>query len=55
MEKVGPGLRRKIFAALEAIQEGVPEVIIASGIGEHPILDALKEKNCTVITDESAE
>lgn len=55
MEKVGPGKCRKIFAALEAIEEGVPEVIIASGIGEHPILDALKEKNCTVITDESSE
>lgn len=52
MDRVGPGMRRKIFAALEAIQEGVPEVIIASGIGEHPLLDALDEKNCTVITNE---
>lgn len=52
MERVGPGMRRKIFAALEAMHEGVPEVIIASGIGEHPILNALKEKNCTVITNE---
>jgi acetylglutamate/LysW-gamma-L-alpha-aminoadipate kinase len=52
MEKVGPGMRRKIFAALEAMYEGVPEVIIASGIGEYPILNALKEKTCTVITNE---
>lgn len=55
MEKVGPGMRRKIFAALEALQEGVPEVVIASGIGEHPLLNALEEKNCTVIAYESAE
>ncbi|MEX2707108.1 MAG: [LysW]-aminoadipate/[LysW]-glutamate kinase [Candidatus Freyrarchaeum guaymaensis] len=52
MERVGPGMRRKIFAALEAIHKGVPEVIIASGIEEHPILNALEEKNCTVITNE---
>ncbi|MFB0563197.1 MAG: [LysW]-aminoadipate/[LysW]-glutamate kinase [Candidatus Lokiarchaeia archaeon] len=52
MERVGPGMRRKIFAALEAIHEGVPEVVIASGIGEHPLLDALEEKNCTVIANE---
>ncbi|MEM3594178.1 MAG: hypothetical protein QXS27_05590, partial [Candidatus Jordarchaeaceae archaeon] len=55
MEKVGPGMRRKIFAALEALREGVPEVVIASGIGEHPLINALEEKNCTVITNESVE
>jgi acetylglutamate/LysW-gamma-L-alpha-aminoadipate kinase len=55
MEKVGPGMRRKIFAALEALHEGVPEVVIASGIGEHPLINALEEKNCTVITNESVE
>lgn len=47
--KVGFGMEKKILAALEAIEMGVTEGIIASGLVENPISSAVSHKGCTVI------
>ncbi|MEM1885582.1 MAG: hypothetical protein QXZ24_08245, partial [Candidatus Jordarchaeales archaeon] len=49
MEKIEGGMKRKVFAALEAMKAGVRKVIIASGLRPQPITEALKGKGCTVI------
>lgn len=49
MERVEGGMRRKVFAALEALKAGVRKVIIASGLRPQPITEALREEGCTVI------
>ncbi len=49
LPKIGFGMEKKVFASLEAIQLGVKESIIASGVVENPISAALKGKECTVI------
>ncbi len=49
MERVEGGMRRKIFAALEALRAGVGKAIIASGMRPQPIIEALREEDCTVI------
>ncbi|MHA1595023.1 MAG: [LysW]-aminoadipate/[LysW]-glutamate kinase [Candidatus Baldrarchaeia archaeon] len=49
IEKVGPGMKRKLFAAKEALLGGVEEVIIASGSRENPVINALAHKECTVV------
>jgi len=48
MASVGGGMRRKLLAAKEALQMGVQEVIIASGLRENPIAKALSHESCTV-------
>ncbi len=50
MGKAGFGMRKKIFASLEALSQGVEKVLISSGCISNPISTALNEKNCTVIT-----
>lgn len=49
MEKIEGGMKRKVFAALEAMRAGVRKTIIASGLRPQPITEALREKGCTVI------
>lgn len=49
MGSIGPGMITKLYAAVEALEGGVEEVLIASGFGEGPLSSALKEGNCTVI------
>jgi acetylglutamate kinase len=44
------GMMTKIYAAGEAIRNGVPEVHIASGYMEEPVTQALLERNGTIIT-----
>jgi acetylglutamate kinase len=41
-----------VHAALEALNQGVTEVIITSGLGKTPISSALKHEVGTVITRE---
>ena len=51
MKNIGPGMITKVYAAVEALKNGVPEVIIASGFGANPISKALEHKDCTVISN----
>ncbi len=50
IKKVGGGMRKKIFAALEALNLGLKPVVICSGIVKDPISSALTLKTGTVIT-----
>ena len=52
LKKIGGGMITKVYAAQEAIQNGVNEVIICSGVKESPISSALKHESGTVITRE---
>jgi acetylglutamate/LysW-gamma-L-alpha-aminoadipate kinase len=47
---IGQGMSTKMHAALEALNQGVEEVIIASGTCTKPISSALKHECGTVIT-----
>ena len=49
---IGQGMSTKIHAALEALNQGVKEVLVTSGSGNQPISDALDHKVGTVITGE---
>ena len=49
---IGQGMSTKVHAALEALNQGVTEVLITSGLGENPISAALKHEVGTVITRE---
>ena len=40
----------KVHAGVEALNEGVGEVLITSGTGKNPISSALKHETGTVIT-----
>jgi len=50
MPKIGFGMEKKILAAIEALEMGVKESIIASGLVENPIKSAIEHKNGTVIS-----
>ncbi|MDR4490996.1 MAG: [LysW]-aminoadipate/[LysW]-glutamate kinase [Candidatus Nitrosocosmicus sp.] len=50
LPKIGPGMEKKILACTEAIDMGVKKAIIASGSVQNPLMTALDNKNCTVIT-----
>ncbi|MEJ2242414.1 MAG: [LysW]-aminoadipate/[LysW]-glutamate kinase, partial [Candidatus Bathyarchaeota archaeon] len=52
MKKIGGGMITKVYAAKEAIKNGVKEVIICSGTRKNPISSAIKHESCTVITNE---
>lgn len=49
LAKAGHGMITKIYAALEALDLGVREVIIASGVADAPLSSALSGKAGTVI------
>lgn len=49
MKKVGPGMDKKLMAAVEALDGGVDEVVIANGIKESPITKAMGGGLRTVI------
>jgi len=51
LEHVGGGMKTKVLMALESASGGIKQVIIASGLRENPILKALNNENCTIITD----
>ena len=50
LENVTGGMKTKIITALQSASEGIKQVIIASGLRENPILKALNNENCTIIT-----
>ena len=52
LKKIGGGMITKVFAAQEALKNGVGEVIICSGVRINPISSALKHEGGTVITRE---
>ena len=52
LKKIGGGMITKIFAAQEALKQGVGEVVIGSGVRVNPISSALKHAGCTVISGE---
>jgi acetylglutamate/LysW-gamma-L-alpha-aminoadipate kinase len=49
LPKIGHGMEKKVLASIEAIEMGVKESIIASGIVDNPISNAASHNNCTVI------
>jgi len=52
LPSIGAGMSTKVHAGLEALNEGVGEVLITSGSGKNPISSALKHETGTVITRE---
>jgi acetylglutamate/LysW-gamma-L-alpha-aminoadipate kinase len=52
LSSVGQGMSTKVHAALEALTQGVTQVLITSGSGKSPISSALKHECGTVITRE---
>lgn len=50
LSSIGLGMSTKVHAALEALNQGVHEVLITSGLGEKPISAALKHEAGTVVT-----
>ena len=51
LKNIGPGMITKVYAAVEALKKGVPEVIISSGYKSKPLSKALEHKECTVIAN----
>ena len=49
LDKIGPGMVTKLYASLEAVEKGVEEVCIASGLVENAIIKALRNENGTVV------
>jgi acetylglutamate/LysW-gamma-L-alpha-aminoadipate kinase len=52
LKKIGGGMITKVYAAQEALNQGVGEVFICSGIRKNPISSALKHECGTVISRE---
>ena len=52
LKKIGGGMITKVFAAQEALKNGVKEVVICSGVRDSPISSALKHESGTVISNE---
>jgi acetylglutamate/LysW-gamma-L-alpha-aminoadipate kinase len=52
LSTIGGGMSTKVHAGLEALSQGVTEVLITSGTAKQPITLALTHKVGTVITDE---
>jgi acetylglutamate/LysW-gamma-L-alpha-aminoadipate kinase len=52
LSSIGKGMSTKVHAALEALDQGVSEVLITSGIGKLPISSVLKHECGTVISRE---
>ncbi|MDR1992307.1 MAG: [LysW]-aminoadipate/[LysW]-glutamate kinase [Nitrososphaerota archaeon] len=52
LPKIGGGMSTKIHAGLEALNQGVKEILITSGTTNHPITTALNHQIGTVITNE---
>jgi acetylglutamate kinase len=50
IKDVGPGMKTKLQAAIDAAENGIDPVIISSGELKHPVKRSLEHRNCTVIT-----
>ncbi|MEM1801473.1 MAG: [LysW]-aminoadipate/[LysW]-glutamate kinase [Desulfurococcaceae archaeon] len=42
IDKIGPGMNRKLLLAKKAVEEGVNQVVISSGLVANPVSNALK-------------
>lgn len=51
-DKLEGGMKKKTYAAMEAMKIGIRKVIICSGLSQNPILDALEKNAGTVISIE---
>ena len=49
LRKVGPGMDKKVMACIEALEGGVRESVISSGLVQHPLENALEGQHRTVI------
>ncbi len=49
LQKVGHGMITKVYAAMEAIDLGTKEVVISSGLIEHPVLSPIRYEVGTVV------
>jgi acetylglutamate/LysW-gamma-L-alpha-aminoadipate kinase len=49
LPKIGPGMNRKIIEAVEAVEGGVREVLIANGLLENPVKKALENPGTRII------
>ena len=49
LDEIGHGMRKKVYAALEALEMGATEAIIAPGNSKEPITSALKHEAGTLI------
>lgn len=52
INKLAGGMKKKAYAALEALNMDLKKVIISSGLCENPIYNALEKETGTVISDE---
>jgi acetylglutamate/LysW-gamma-L-alpha-aminoadipate kinase len=52
LSKIGGGMSTKVHAGLEALNQGVKEVLITSGTAKQPITSVLNHQVGTVITSE---
>jgi acetylglutamate/LysW-gamma-L-alpha-aminoadipate kinase len=52
LSSIGKGMSTKVHAALEALNQGVKEVLITSGFKQRPISSALNHEGGTVMTSE---
>jgi acetylglutamate/LysW-gamma-L-alpha-aminoadipate kinase len=52
LSKIGGGMSTKVHAGLEALNQGVKEVLVTSGTAKQPITSALNHQVGTVITSE---
>ena len=50
LPRIGFGMEKKVLAAIEALQMGVNEAVIASGQTQKPLSKAIAHDSCTVIT-----
>jgi acetylglutamate kinase len=52
LSSIGHGMSTKVHASLEALNQGVKEVIVTTGTAKQPITSALNHQVGTVITSE---
>jgi len=52
LSSIGKGMSTKVHAALEALSQGVKEVLVTSGVRQQPISSALNHESGTVMTSE---
>ncbi len=50
LPRIGFGMQKKVMAAAEAVNSGVKEAIICSGLRDAPLTRALAHDTCTVIS-----
>ncbi len=49
LPRIGFGMQKKVMAAAEAVEGGVKEAVICSGVRSNPLSLAMKHEGCTVI------